>query len=194
MHAAAQFNTLQPVDEQRADRPSSRRATASPFWRGCCRACAASAGGDGARLIELAAQDVVPVGTHVLDVQGAADQRAQVGCCALARTLVSPRSRMRGASSASGQRRDRWPACRCSAPRSAGRTRGTAGVEHIGGIATPTFTAGAERRTGRRYGIEQPSAATLDPVLAPATRGSAGHRRMSCRRPSGRQRRGDTGG
>ncbi|VCX05033.1 hypothetical protein BANRA_05537 [Escherichia coli] len=28
-------------------------------------------------LIELAAQDVVPVGTHVLDVQGAADQRAQ---------------------------------------------------------------------------------------------------------------------
>ncbi len=36
MHAAAQFNTLQPVqDEQRALDPAQpRRATASPFWRG----------------------------------------------------------------------------------------------------------------------------------------------------------------
>ncbi len=35
-------------------------------------------GGDGAPLDRAGrAQDVVPVGTHVLDVQGAADQRAQ---------------------------------------------------------------------------------------------------------------------
>jgi hypothetical protein len=36
MHAAAQLDALQPVqDEQRAlDAPSSRRATARPFWRG----------------------------------------------------------------------------------------------------------------------------------------------------------------
>ncbi len=36
MHAAAQFNTLQPVgmNSVRSIRPSSRRATASPFWRG----------------------------------------------------------------------------------------------------------------------------------------------------------------
>ncbi len=35
-------------------------------------------GGDGALLDRAGqAQDVVPVGTHVLDVQGAADQRAQ---------------------------------------------------------------------------------------------------------------------
>nr|CAH0654097.1 Mobilization_integration [Citrobacter youngae] len=78
-------------------------------------------------------------------------------------------------------------------------------VEHIGGIADADIHhAGAERRVlVGDMGIEQPSRlATVLRVdvpgaLAPATtpRGSAGHRRMrSCRRPSGRQRRGDTGG
>ncbi len=76
MHAAAQFNTLQPVRQMnsvRSIRPSSRRATASPFLaRVAARACAASARRVTVpRLIERwPAQDVVPVGTHVLDAPG----------------------------------------------------------------------------------------------------------------------------
>ncbi len=76
-------------------------------------------------------------------------------------------------------------------------------VEHIGGIADADIHhAGAERRVlVGDMGIEQPSRlATVLRVDVPGAlarhpRGSAGHRRMrSCRRPSGRQRRGDTGG
>ena len=69
MHAAAQFNTLQPVqDEQRALVLTRVAAELAQHQRG----------GDGALLDRAGqAQDVVPVGTHVLDVQGAADQRAQ---------------------------------------------------------------------------------------------------------------------
>ncbi len=75
-------------------------------------------------------------------------------------------------------------------------------VEHIGGIADADIHhAGAERRVlvGDMDRTAVPVATVLQltrPVLAPGhPRGSAGHRRMrSCRRPSGRQRRGDTGG
>ena len=103
MHAAAQFNTLQPVrDEQRALDPAqlAQGHGQSVLARVAAELAQHQRGGDGALLDRAGrAQDVVPVGTHVLDVQGAADQRAQrrVGTPCGTYSLVSPRSRMRGA-------------------------------------------------------------------------------------------------
>ncbi len=81
MHAAAQFNTLQPVqDEQRALDPAqlAQGHGQSVLARVAAELAQHQRGGDGALLDPSGqAQDVVPVGTHVLDVQGAADQRAQ---------------------------------------------------------------------------------------------------------------------
>ncbi len=81
MHAAAQFNTLQPVrDEQRALDPAqlAQGHGQSVLARVAAELAQHQRGGDGALLDRAGqAQDVVPVGTHVLDVQGAADQRAQ---------------------------------------------------------------------------------------------------------------------
>ena len=63
----------------RSIRPSSRRGHGqSVLARDSCRTSQHQRGGDGALLDRAGqAQDVVPMGTDVLDVQGAADQRAQ---------------------------------------------------------------------------------------------------------------------
>jgi hypothetical protein len=81
MHAAAQFDALQPVeDEQRALDPAQLaqgHGQAVLAWI-AAELAQHQRGGDGALLDRAGlAQDVIPVGADVLNVQGAADQRAQ---------------------------------------------------------------------------------------------------------------------
>ena len=194
MHAAAQFNTLQPVqDEQRALDPAqlaqghgqsvlARVAAEFPeHQRGRHRALLDRGGQP---------QDFVPMGADVLDVERAADHRLErvIGGIALRDVEL-------GVAQVADARRE----AEAQEVHQGEDVIGEAGrvgvvlldpqvglvvqqaVEHIGGIADATFTTrGAERRVlVGDMGIEQPSRlATVLRVdvpgaLAPATRAEA---------------------
>ena len=89
--AAAQFNTLQPVrDEQRALDPAqlAQGHGQSVLARVAAELAQHQRGGDGALLDRAGGRRMSSQWAHVLDVQGAADQRAQrrVGLRPAART------------------------------------------------------------------------------------------------------------
>lgn len=191
MHAATQLDALQPVeDEQRALDPAqlAQRHSQAVLARIAAELAQHQRGGDGALLDRAGqAQDVVPMGANVLDVQGAADQWAQRRVA-----LHALRHIQLGFAEVTDTRRE----AEAQQMHQGEDVIGEAGrvgvvlldpqvglvvqqtVEHIGGVAhTDIHHAGAERRVlVGDMGVKQPSRLAavfrvdVPGALAPAAR------------------------